>query len=65
MRKLVLAAILAGSIMVGTAAPALAMTIDPPENSKVQDPCIANPPPTNQGTLIAKGVSPAVGGTCP
>lgn len=65
MRKLILAAILAGSVLVGMAAPALAMTIDPPEDSKVQDPCIADPPPTNQGTLIAKKVSPAVGGACP
>jgi hypothetical protein len=65
MRKLVLALILAGFTLGGTVAPALAMTVDPPEKAAPADPCIADPPPTNQGTLTAKPVSPAIGGACP
>lgn len=65
MRKFLVAVIVAGSLLAGATAPALAMTVDPPERSKVQDPCIANPPPTNQGTSIAKPLSPALGGKCP
>ena len=65
MRRFILAMLLAGTLLALMVGPALAMTIDPPEQSAVQDPCIANPPPTNPGTLIAKAASPAVGGTCP